>query len=200
MTYCPKSKKPMTIHSRSNDGDQSDGSSCCQSSNEPVINPQPQTTMFALTPSKAIQGTINYSTKFGATIWNNNTKPLSEKYNLDPKTSSGFLSLVKERVEVARWDMTIDVNGTTIDVLTHYGTVSTEQVKQAGLLVTAGHDRAAQNSYQLAHFLRESLTEPAKMKLAVNETDYTKNGFTHGLSLLKPIIGAATIDTRYTLF
>ena len=36
--------------------------------------------------------------------------------------------------------MTIDVNGTTIDVLTHYGTVSTEQVKQAGLLVTAGQD------------------------------------------------------------
>lgn len=164
--------------------------------NQPVVNPQP---MFALTPSKAIQGIIDYSTKFGAAIWNNNTKPLSEKYNLDPKTLSGFLALVKERVEVAGWDMTIDVNGTTIDVLTHYGTVSTEQVKQAGLLVTAGQDRAAQNSYQLAHFLRESLTEPAKMKLAVKETDYTTNGVTHGLSLLKAIIGAATIDTRYTI-
>ena len=49
--------------------------------NQPVVNPQPT---FALTPSKAIQGIIDYSTKFGATIWNNNTKPLSEKYNLDP--------------------------------------------------------------------------------------------------------------------
>ena len=85
--------------------------------NQPVVNPQPT---FALTPSKAIQGIIDYSTKFGATIWNNNTKPLSEKYNLDPKTLSGFLALVKERVEVAGWDMTIDVNGTTIDVLTHF--------------------------------------------------------------------------------
>ena len=167
--------------------------------NQPVVNPQPQTTTFALTPSKAIPGVIDYSTKFGAAIWNNNTKPLTEKYNLDPKTLSGFLSLVKERVEVAGWDMTIDVNGTKIDVLTHYGTVTPEQVKQTGLLVTAGQDRAAQNSYQLAHFLRESLTEHAKMKLAVKETDYTTNGVTHGLSLLKAVIGAASIDTRYTI-
>jgi len=42
--------------------------------------------------------------------------------------------------------MTIDVNGATIDVLPHYGTVTPEQVKQTGLLVTAGQDRAAQNS------------------------------------------------------
>jgi len=47
-----------------------------------------------------------------------------EKYNLDPKNLSGFISLVKERIEVAGWDMTIDVNGTKIDVLTHYATVS----------------------------------------------------------------------------
>jgi len=95
--------------------------------------------------------------------------------------------------------MTIDVNGNKIDVLTHYGTVSPEQVKQAGLLVAAGQDRAAQNSYQLAHFLRESLTEPARMKVAVKETDYTTNGVTHVLSLLKAVIGAASTDTKYTI-
>jgi len=167
--------------------------------NPPVVNPQPQATTFALTPSKAIPGVIDYSTKFGASIWNSNTKPLDEKYNLDPKNLPGFLSLVKERVEVAGWDMTIDVNGAKVDVLTHYGTVTSEQVKQAGLLVTAGQDRAAQNSYQLAHFLRESLTEPAKMKLAVKETDYTSNGVTHGLILLKAVVGAASVDTRYTI-
>jgi len=94
--------------------------------------------------------------------------------------------------------MTINVNGNTIDVLTHYGTATPEQVKkkpeqvkQAGLLVTAGQDRAAQNSYQLAHFLRKSLTETAKIKVAVKEADYTTNGVTHGLSLLKAVIGAA---------
>jgi len=65
---------------------------------------------------------------------------LGEKYNLDPKNLSGFLLLVKERVEVAGWDMTIDVNGTKIDALTHYGTVTPVQVKQAGLLVTANQD------------------------------------------------------------
>ncbi len=95
--------------------------------------------------------------------------------------------------------MTIVFSGTKIDVLTHYGTVSSEQVEQRGLLVTAGQDRAAQNSYHLAHFLREFLTEPAKMKLAIKETDYTTNGVTHGLSLLKAVIGAASVETRYNI-
>ena len=32
--------------------------------NQPAVNPQPQTTMFALTPSETIQEIIDYSTKF----------------------------------------------------------------------------------------------------------------------------------------
>jgi len=59
--------------------------------NPPVANPQPQTTTFALTLPKAIPGVFEYSTKFGAAIWNSNTKPLDEKNNLDPKNLSRFL-------------------------------------------------------------------------------------------------------------
>ena len=110
---------------------------------------------------------------------------------------SGFFFLVKERVEVTGWEITIDVNSIRIDVLPHYGTVTQDQVKQVGQLVTNAQNRAAQNSYQLAHFLRDPFNEAAKMKLVVKEGDYTVNGITHGLSLFKAIIGAASIDKRY---
>jgi len=36
------------------------------------------------------------------------------------------------------------------------------------------------------------------MNLAVKEADYTANGVTHGLSLLKAVVGATSVDTRYT--
>jgi len=88
--------------------------------NPTADNPQSQPRLFALPQFKVIPGIIDYSTKVGATIWNNNTKSLDENYYLDTKTLSGFLSLVKERVEfeIASWGMAINVICATIDVLT----------------------------------------------------------------------------------
>jgi hypothetical protein len=163
-------------------------------------NPPAQAPTFALTPARAQTSLLDYNSKSGSTIFRSNTEPLEPSYDLNPAELSAFLQKMQRRSRKAAWEtnMMVPVNGQGKDFFTNYGTISLEDCQLYAATYTGQPNRLAQNAYQIATCLEESLTDSAIQKVETQSDRYIINGSPDGLCLLKCIIIDGAIDTRYT--
>ena len=173
---------------------------------------------YAATPGTAkVTQVIDYSTRYGAGIYDEGSKTLyddDQKFNLDNSRALSFVRDVKARVRKMGWDdsnqgiTTYQVDGSPVDLVEHYGLIAIDDIKSQAepffLSTGAKHNqRAAQNNAQCSEMLMNSLTQDAKDQVALYEKEYElDNGAGEKIVvaplLYKIIMRLTTLDTKAT--
>jgi hypothetical protein len=133
-------------------------------------------------------------------VFRSNTAPMEPAYDLNPADLAAFLQKLQRRSRKAAWEenLMVPVNGQGRNFFTSYGTISLVDCQIYAATYTGHPTRLAQNAYQIATCLEESLTDSAIQKVETQSDRYMINGSPDGLCLLKCIIIDGAIDTRYT--
>eukprot|EP00980_Cylindrotheca_fusiformis_P028642 scaffold22623_cov213-Cylindrotheca_fusiformis.AAC.2 len=136
----------------------------------------------------------------GAEIFKANTKPFGELYDLDPQQLGEFITTVEQRSTRASWTANFQVptNGGTFDFFKNYGRVSLADCQAFARMYVGQQNRLAQNSFQIAECLVDSLTTEARQRVRANKERYTFHKRPDGLCFLKCVIMDGAIDTVYT--
>ena len=83
-------------------------------------------------------------------------------------------------------------------MIENYGQLTLQQVRTHVLTYINLEDRQAQNSFQIYSCLMSSLTKEAKDTVLLSEEDYTVDGTSSGVALLKVIVRETSLDTNAT--
>ena len=184
----------------------------------PPPSPPRATTAFAFTPTLATNGTIDYTSDIGKTIFHEATKSLYQK-NDDPFDGSEanlttFLNRLSDRSHDQGWNYnkysllsipSIDNNGYLSspyhNLIQQYGQISTQRIRIYEQYIYDHDNRVKQQLYQLYKCLMNSLSVEgdATIKLWKEQFIYPdENGnIIHGgLSLLKIIIRESSVDAN----
>jgi hypothetical protein len=89
-----------------------------------------------------------------------------------------------------------DANAIDRDLITSYGQLTINQVRQHATAYIGTPTQNAQNSLILYKYLLNSLKEEAKLIMVAYESTYHINNEPVGSLFLKAIIGRASIDTK----
>ena len=164
---------------------------------------------FALGPSQALVGVIDFTTKEGQALFRNNTRCLySDKTSLfavDSAGLQGFLNNIAERSTEADWEtlleMPLDLDDPydNVPFLSNYGRFDLAHIMANSETYVDEWNRAAQDNHQLVIAIWASLTEEGKAKIVPWQADYkVTGGKTSALGLLKVIIREARVDSNAT--
>lgn len=161
---------------------------------------------FALTPSQAVQGPIDYGTRHGQRLYENNTSPLSMTYDLEAEKLLLFLDMVKERSNTANWAFTAAIpmaGGGVGDFFDNFGSISVDTLRNYANTFVGTPSRRAQDSLQMYHCLHASLTDETRIRVNDKREHFmvTPAGGAstpEGLMYLKAICATAQVDTIAT--
>ena len=161
---------------------------------------------FALSPALADPGIMDFSTSVGQKLYFQGINKLSEKqFECNASGLKTFLTLLKSRSQVMGWEDILlipsdisDPYTNLVNLLTNYGQISIEQVKQHASTYMHEHNRAAQDTAMMFHCLMNSLTQEGASKIAIWEAEYTQSNLGNGPSLLKVIIRESDMNTNAT--
>ena len=163
--------------------------------------------VFVLSPALINQGPIDYATAKGIKLWKGVIKPLmKELFTLEAHRFKLFLSTLTERTMVYSWENILNIPenaavqaGPTHLLLTHYGQVTLQQVKDHAATYINTQTRVAQNNLLLYTCLAASITPKTKAKAMIFHSDYHEGQTLIGAAYLKILIWEANIDTRSTV-
>ena len=170
-----------------------------------------QPVVFAMAPARLSVNILDYSTKAGKDQYYKATASLSPKednYDCSPDGLTNFLQLLRRRALEMGWEDTIllipdDVNnltGTAKNFLKYYGSYSMDHLKDVAKLYHPNkNNRLTQESFQLWNCLMDSITKEARDKVTIKEEEYTIEGESCGILLLKIIISKASVDTNASM-
>ena len=164
------------------------------------------TVTFSLTPAQANSGDIiDYTTTAGLKIYNAATEALPVKFDCQSKSVSTFCEKLIDRANEAGWKtgasnmLTIpDSNGEDRSLLTEYGRLTEEDIRNHADTYMANESRQAQNNVQMYNCLTKSLTEEGHLKIMEEADSYTSNGVAIGTLHFKLLMSTAVVDTRAT--
>ncbi len=167
----------------------------------------PPNFVFVLSPVLVNQGAINYSTPEGIKLWRGAIEPLvKELFTLKPHRFKLFLSTLTEQTMVYGWENILNVlvdaavqGGLTHLLLTHYGQVTLQQVKDHAATYINTQTRAAQNNLLLYTCLAASIAPETKAKAMIFHQDYHEGQTPIVAAYLKILIREANVDTRSTV-
>ena len=164
--------------------------------------------VFAMAPARISVDILDYSTKAGKDQYYKATAPLSSKednFDCSPDGLANFLQLLKRRALEMGWEDTIllipddvkNLTGTSKNFLKYYGSHTMEHLTEVARLYHPNkNNRLTQESFQLWNCLMDSITKEARDKVTVKEDEYTIEGESCGILLLKIIISKASVDTN----
>jgi len=157
--------------------------------------------MFALTPARAVQGLIDYTTRHGQRLYEMATQPLETKFDCKPDKLRLFVDTFRKRANSANWMATLQVplNGVTYDLTDNYGFLTFDQIRAHAISYIAAQSRNYQNAFQIYECLFATLTDDARTKVATRFNDYTIADQPDGLLFFKAIIATAQVDTPATV-
>ncbi len=165
---------------------------------------------FALAPALTNNAVIDYTTSEGVKIYKAATVSLyskdEEAFDCLPAGLHDFLNLLKVRAELNGWDNSIlaipdDIAnplGDTKNLLTSYGDISIEHLREHAQTYIDQQTRAAQDSAQLFQAIYNSLSKEGRSKVTIWEKDYRTNELNSGVLFLKVVIRESHIDTNAT--
>ena len=164
---------------------------------------------FALGPSQAIHGVIDFNTKEGLSMFKNNTRCLyNDKTNLfaaDAEGLVGFLNNMAERANEADWNDVLEVpldlaqpQVNMVPFLQNNGHFDLNHLMVYTATYVGAHNRAAQDNHQIVIAIMASLAEDAKAKIIPWQAQYKFNHVTSAMGLIKVIIRESHIDSNAT--
>ena len=156
--------------------------------------PSPAPPAFALGPGRS-HAVLDYDDpNTGATatkLYNKAISPLEEKFDGEADNLAVFLASVRDRAHRFNWQRLITVpidDGTTRNILTHYG-----QVSLAATYINTP-TRDAQDNDMFYYFLSDSLTNEFRTTVLLYADMYMVTNVPVASSLLKQIIVLTRID------
>ena len=162
--------------------------------------PPPAPAAFAQGPrrSHAVLDYDDPNTGAAATkIYNKAISPLEEKFDGEADNLAVFLASVRDRARRLNWQRLITVpidDGTTRNILTHYGQVSLENTRTHAATYVNTPTRDAQDNDMFYYFLVDSLTNEFCTTVLLYAEVYTVTNIPVASSLLKQIIILTRID------
>ena len=168
---------------------------------------------FALYPGEANNGILDFNNAEHSKYFSRATKAVNGEYLYDctPGNLFGFLRDVEAHDKKFGWagesgifyipDNPLDPHGQAtnfINLLTNYGEVSMDTVREWEEQYIGTECRATQDSVQCYHALRESLSQSALDKVNIHMSEYNVEGISSGPLFLKVIIRESVLDTNAT--
>ena len=166
---------------------------------QPPVAQQPT---FALSPAQAISGQfIDYSTRTGMMLFNQATDKLSIPFEVQEDSVQTFIELLRDRAAMCSWTTgnAPITKCNNINLLTEYGRVSMEDLRNNAATYIDQDNRKAQNSYQMYLCITNSLTEAGRSKILTETSQFTVNQIPSGPLLFKLLMTRAATDTRVTV-
>ena len=137
-----------------------------------------------------------------ATHYAKATEPLNYNYEGDSKKLWMFLHQIAARVDDFGWKSTIEVkddDGISRNLLTNYGQITMENVKEKALTYQGKNNRDAQVSEMLYICVSSSLSKKFMAKMKHFSQDFMFEGKGDGICFIKSIIGYLRADTYASL-
>ena len=183
---------------------------------------------FALTPAKAYDGVLDYTTSEGRKLFSSATKSLyhsEEGFDCTPEDLHGFIEVLADRAQECDWDFTnpaedwdgqgvlvvakedpqVNANPDSWNLLENHGQIELDLLKKQAPLYLGTETRRAQDDMMLYKCLFNSLTDAGRQKILIWKKDYVVNDQANdvtnrpcGILLLKVIIRESHIDTNAT--
>ena len=146
------------------------------------------------------QGEIDLSTKQGKALWDEGIRPTETKFTGQGKDLFRFLADVTNRVNKCYWHNILIINNKNL--LTQYGEMTLEQVKQARdarqavIPRTLSEAKPKIHALMLYHFLYESLGTAPQKKVSTKIGAILQDGPT----LLKTVLDDTFVGTKASTF
>eukprot|EP00957_Ditylum_brightwellii_P064873 4921701-Ditylum_brightwellii.AAC.1 len=122
---------------------------------------------------------IDYSKATGIKLFQSATEALPIIFDADSKQVNLFCEALQDRAEKLGCDLaggnviTIpDINGQNCNLITQYGQLTANEITAHVLTFVGQQSRQAQNSVQLYHCLKNSITKTAKLKILAELEKY----------------------------
>ena len=166
----------------------------------PPAGPAQPAPAFALGPgcSHAVLNFDDPNTGATATkLYNKAISPLDTKFDGEADNLAVFLASVRDRAHRFNWQRLIAVpidNGTTRNLLTHYGQVSLDDTRAHATTYVNTPTRDAQDNDMFYYFLADSLTSDFRTTVLLYADVYTVTNIPVASALLKQIIILTRVD------
>ena len=158
---------------------------------------------FGLTPSAAHDGVLDYTTVAHAKIYSEAIKPVEPAFDCTAGGLKVFLSRIADKATGYGWTAILEVpqdvahpDDDLMNILTEYGRISIQQVRDHVETYLTNESRAAQESMQLYMCLKASLTKEGEATIMLQADSFTMDNVQSGVLLLKVIINESYIDTN----
>ena len=160
----------------------------------------PPAPAFALGPGRS-HAVLNFDDpNTGATatkLYNKAISPLDTKFDGEADNLAVFLASVRDRARRFNWQRLITVpidDGTTRNLLTHYGQVSLDNTRTHATTYVNTPTRDAQDNDMFYYFLSDSLTSDFRTTVLLYADVYTVTNVPVASALLKQIIILTRVD------
>jgi hypothetical protein len=126
--------------------------------------PQPQPVVFALSPARASNVLLKYTSPGDIKQYYKSAAGLKPKFDLSSSGMLGFVRAFQERARIANWQMTLSfqVQGVLFNLIAQYGSVTIEQVMVHIMTCHSMPSWHAQNADQIYVCFAASLMDEAK--------------------------------------
>ncbi len=136
--------------------------------------------VFALAPMLVDPGLIDYSTADRIKLWRAGIEPLAkEPFTLDAHKFKLFLTTLSDRAMTYRWGNILDIPidaaipaGPTRSMLSHYGHIMLQQIRDHAAIYANAQTHATQNSLMMYTCLATSIAPETKAKAMIYHQDY----------------------------
>ena len=166
----------------------------------PLVPAAPPPPAIALGPGRS-HAVLNFddpTTGSTATkLYNKAIAPLEVKFDGEADNLAVFLASVRDRARRFNWHRLITVpidDGTTRNLLTHYGQVSLENTRTHATAYINTPTRDAQDNDMFYYFLSDSLTNDFRATVLLYTDVYTVTNVPVASALLKQIIILTRVD------
>ena len=166
----------------------------------PPVGPAPPAPAFALGPGRS-HAVLNFDDpNTGATatkLYNKAISPLDTKFDGETDNLAVFLASVRDRARRFNWQWLITVpidDGTTRNLLTHYGQVSLDNTRAHATTYVNTPTRDAQDNDMFYYFLADSLTSDFCTTVLLYADIYTVTNVPVASALLNQIIILTRVD------
>ena len=166
----------------------------------PPAGPAPPAPAFALGPGRS-HAVLNFDDpNTGATatkLYNKAISPLDTKFDGEADNLAVFLASVRDRARRFNWQRLITVpivDGTTRNLLMHYGQVSLDNTRAHATTHVNTPTRDAQDNDMFYYFLADSLTSDFRTTVLLYADIYTGTNVPVASALLKQIIILTRVD------
>jgi hypothetical protein len=169
----------------------------------PVQNPAGP---FALTPAMATQDVIDYTTSTGIKLYKTIITPNETKFDGSSGKLLAFLDDIEQKALRYGWNTNLlSISNQAnppirFNLLQSHRRLTIENVQAHARTYIGTQTRLAQDASMMYEFLRDSLTEGARARLATESAKYTIEGVRDGPSYLKTLLVKFYVETKATNF